>query len=88
MALSAAVAVEVVAAMGGLREEEAAAEEEGSRTARRSQRHEGQKPVKCSSGWRSQEVEGRWGCGGCGGGANAGGGGGSTLGFITGSSME
>ena len=45
MALRAAVAV-------CLREEEeeAAAEVLGSSTARRSQRHEGQKPVKCSSG--------------------------------------
>lgn len=39
----------------------------GSKRARRSQRHEGQKPVKASSGWRGQEVEGRWGCGGWGG---------------------
>jgi len=39
----------------------------GSRRARRSQRHEGQKPVKASSGWRGQEVEGRWACGGWGG---------------------
>lgn len=52
MALMAAVAVE------GLREEEEPLLE-GSRTARRSQRQEGQKPVKCSSGWLSQEVEGR-----------------------------
>lgn len=43
MALSAAAAVEEV---GGLRAEVEAEEEElGSRTARRSQRHEGQKPV-------------------------------------------
>jgi hypothetical protein len=64
----------------GLREEEEEATEEvlGSSTARRSQRHEGQKPVKCSSGWRSQEVEGRWGCGGWGG---------SVVGFITGSGV-
>lgn len=61
MALMAAAAVEV------LREEEQEEEApfvEGSRTARRSQRQEGQKPVKFSSGWRSQYVEGRWGCGG------------------------
>lgn len=56
MALSAAAAVEDV---GGFREEVAEEEELGSRTARRSQRHEGQKPVKFSVGWRSQEVEGR-----------------------------
>lgn len=48
MALSAAAAVEE---MGGLRaEEEEAAEELGSSTARRSQRHMGQNPVKFSSG--------------------------------------
>lgn len=57
MALRAAAAVEEV---GGLREVEEE-EEEGSKTASRSQRHEGQNPVKCSSGWRSQEVEGRLG---------------------------
>lgn len=72
MALRAAAAVEEV---GGFREEEAEVVE-GCKTASRSQRHEGQKPVKFSSGWRSQEVEGRWGCGGFGGG--------SVVGFITG----
>uniref|UniRef100_A0A7C9A1R9 Uncharacterized protein n=1 Tax=Opuntia streptacantha TaxID=393608 RepID=A0A7C9A1R9_OPUST len=41
-----------------------------SRTARRSQRQEAQNPVKFSWGWRSQLVELRWGCGGCGGGGN------------------
>ena len=68
--------------VGGLREDEAE-EELGSRTARRSQRHEGQKPVKCSSGWRSQD--GLCGCGGNGGSAAAGAAAGSVvvLGFIT-----
>lgn len=43
---------EEVAVGGLLREEEEveAVEEFGSKTASRSQRHEGQKPVKCSSG--------------------------------------
>lgn len=79
MALSAAAVDEEE--VGGLREDEEE-EELGSRTARRSQRHEGQKPVKCSSGWRSQEVEGLCGCGGSGGSAAAAG---SVvvLGFIT-----
>lgn len=59
IALRAAAAVEEV---GGLRVED---EEEallfGSRPARRSQRHEGQKPVKFSCGCWGQEVEGRLG---------------------------
>lgn len=49
-------------------EEEAAVLADWSRTERRSQRQEGQKPENCSSGWRSQLMEFRWGCGGCGGG--------------------
>lgn len=50
---------------GGLREKEevAEAEEEGSKMVRRSQRHEGQWPVKCSLGWQSQEAEGQLGWG-------------------------
>lgn len=60
IALRAAAAEEV-----GFRLEEAEDEELGSSTARRSQRHKGQKPVKCSCGWRSQEVEGRCGCSSC-----------------------
>jgi len=47
MALRAAAAVEEV---GGLRVEEVVEVLFGSRTARRSQRHEGQKPVKTSCG--------------------------------------
>lgn len=46
----------------GRREEEGVLEEE-SRVWRRSQRQEGQKPVKCSLGWRSQLKEERGGCG-------------------------
>lgn len=91
--LKRALRAEAAAEEGGLREEEEAEaeaagaaeeeEEEGSKSARRSQRHEGQKPVKCSSGWRSQVR--RWGCGGCGGwNWGSGGGGGSVVGFITG----
>lgn len=73
--IAAAAAEEGAAALEGRREEEA---EEGSRVTRRSQRHEGQKPVNCSVGWRSQLKEERWGCnGGCGGGC-------SVLGFIAG----
>lgn len=71
MALSAAAAVEVVAEeVEGLREDEA---DDWSKVVRRSQRHEGQKPVNCSSGWRSQVKEERCGCAG----------GGSVVGFIT-----
>ncbi|KAL0309954.1 UNVERIFIED_CONTAM: hypothetical protein Sradi_5937700 [Sesamum radiatum] len=47
----------------GRREEEGVLEEE-SRVWRRSQRQEGQKPVNCSLGWRSQLKEERGGCGG------------------------
>ncbi|PPD88326.1 hypothetical protein GOBAR_DD14735 [Gossypium barbadense] len=81
-ALNAAVEVEVVAAIGDFGELE-----ENSRRARRLQRYERKKLVKCSSGWRSQEVEGRWGHGCCGDGANAGGGC-YMLGFITSSSTK
>lgn len=83
MALSAAAVVEeegLAEALEGRREEEA---EEGSSEVRRSQRHEGQKPVNCSVGWRSQLKDERWGCNGCGGGS-CGGGGCSAVGFITG----
>lgn len=45
----------------GRREEEEGFEEFWSRVVKRSQRHEGQKPVNCSSGWRSQLKEERGG---------------------------
>lgn len=45
----------------GRREEEEGFEELWSRVVKRSQRHEGQKPVNCSSGWRSQLKEERGG---------------------------
>lgn len=53
-----------------LRPDEAVAEEDLSKTAKRSQRQDGQNPVNCSSGCRSQLVDFKWGCGGCGGGGN------------------
>lgn len=84
MALRALAAVEEVAAreaLEGRREEEEAVAEEGSSEVRRSQRHEGQKPVNCSVGWRSQLKDERWGCNGCGGGGGC-----SVVGFITGGS--
>ena len=81
MALRAAAAVEEV---GGLRAAEEEELELGSSTARRSQRHEGQKPVKFSCGWRSQEVEGRWGWRSCGGGGGNGGGGNDGGGWVVG----
>ncbi|KAM1014823.1 hypothetical protein ACFX14_044760 [Malus domestica] len=58
MALSAATAVEEVRGFREVEEEEEVVE--GSNTARRSQRHEGKRLVKCYSWCWAQDVEGRW----------------------------
>lgn len=63
----------------GWRAKEGVLLEDLSRSVRRSQRQEGQKPLNLSSGWRSQLKEERRGCGGGGGGGVAS----AAVGFIT-----